>query len=131
MSAEDGRQETAGTRGARIIRNLVALLRLRWTQAQRDTNAAVRGLLVGLLLALIALIVALLAVPLLMTVLILALAQVMAVWLATVLVLVTVLIIAGVLLLVARRKLRWKAPTVVAELKADWDAIRHHLEEES
>lgn len=129
MSTGPEREDPTGTRAGRIAQNVAALLRARLGQARREGKAALRRLAVGVVLGLIALVVALLAVPLLVALLILVLALVLPAWLATATALLAMLATSGVLLLLARRRLRWVTPRFVADLREDWQAIRRRLEE--
>lgn len=129
MSTQPDGADAAGARTGRLVQNVMALLRLRFLQAQRDTKDAVRSLAMGVVLGLIALVVVLLAMPLLVAAVILALAQYLPAWLAAASILLTMLIAAAVLVVLARRRLRWLGPSIAADLRADWQAIRRHLEE--
>lgn len=125
----DGAPVSAGTRAARIAQNVAALFRLRLQDASADVKRSVRRLVTGAVLGLVALVLILMALPVLITMVILILSMYMPSWAATGLVLLSVLLVAAGLLLVARRRLRWEGPSVIADLKADWAAIREGLEE--
>ena len=125
----DGAPVSAGARAARIAQNVAALLRLRLADARADVRTSVRRLLTGAALGLTALVLVLLALPVLITTVILVLAIYMPSWAAAGIVFLAVLLVAAGLVLAARGRLRWVGPSVVADLHADWAAIREGMEE--
>jgi NhaP-type Na+/H+ or K+/H+ antiporter len=125
----DGAHVSAGARVARIVQNVIALLRLRLDNARQDTKRSVRRLLMGAVFAAAAVATALTVLPLLATTTILFLAQYMAAWMAAGVVLVTMLGAGAILALLARSRLRWTGVSLPEDLKADWQAIRQQLEE--
>jgi len=125
----DGAHVSAGTRVARIVQNVIALLRLRLDDARQDTKRAVRRVLMGAVFAAAAFATSLTVLPLLATTSILFLAQYVAAWMAAGIVLVTMLGAAAILALLARSRLRWTGVSLPEDLKADWQAIRQQLEE--
>lgn len=129
MSLGSEGTDGGGPRVRRLIQNIVALLRARLMQARQETRDALRRMAVGAALGLIALVVALLMLPLLVAMLVLLLAQVLPAWLATAVILLAMLAAAGVLLLLARRRLRWAGPHLWRDLREDWQVIRRRLEE--
>jgi protein-S-isoprenylcysteine O-methyltransferase Ste14 len=126
----DGAPVSAGVRIGRIAQNAAALLRLRLLEARAGMRASLRGLAVGAAMAAAAAALALLALPLLVTTAILILAMYVPPWAAVGLVLVATVLAAGLLLLAARRRLRWAAPPLLRDLRSDWEAIRGQLLEE-
>ncbi|HXF81220.1 MAG TPA: phage holin family protein [bacterium] len=125
----DGPPVSAGVRVARLAQNVAALLRLRLQDTRADVMASARRLVGGALLALAAVVLALLALPLLIIMLILILAVYLPAWAATGVVLLAVLLAAGALGVLARRRLRWRWPDLLADLQADVAAIREALED--
>jgi protein-S-isoprenylcysteine O-methyltransferase Ste14 len=125
----DGAPVAAAARLGRIAQNLAALLRLRLENARADVKTSVRGLAMGAAFGLAAFVLVLMALPLFVTVAILFLALYIPSWAAAGIVLLVVLAAAAVLLLAARRRLRWRGPSVIADLREDWAAIRAGLEE--
>lgn len=116
---------------ARIILTIASLLRTRWEQAQREGRVVVRNLITGAILIVVAGMLVALAVPLAAAAGILLLAEVVPAWAAVGLVLATILLLAGVLLLVARRKVRARRFAVVEDLRKDVTTIRKTLGRET
>ncbi len=116
---------------ARIILTIASLLRTRWEQAQREGRVVVRNLITGAILIVVAGVLVALAVPLAAAAGILLLAEVVPAWAAVGLVLAAILLLAGVLALVARRKLRARRFAVVEDLRKDVATIRKTLGRET
>ncbi len=116
---------------ARTILTIASLLRTRWEQAQREGRVVVRSLITGAILIVVAGVLVALAVPLAAVAGILLLAEAVPAWAAVGLVLAGILFLAGVLLLVARRKLRARRFAVVEDLRKDVATIRKTLGRET
>lgn len=123
--------EVRGTRVNRILHNIVALVRARLEQAQREGQAVVRGLITGAVLVVVAIVLLALSVPLAVVTVILLLAEVMPPWGATGIVFAAMLAVAGVLLLVARSKFRRKGFQVIRDLGQDFITMRESLTREA
>lgn len=124
---QDDQAMRVGARVAQVWDAVIALLQLRLRQAQGDTRAAVRSLLIGVVLGAVALVLSLLALPLLVTFLLLLLATVLPAWLAALIVLLAMLAVVAALLLIARLRLRWRGIGLLQDLRADWEAIRQKV----
>lgn len=123
--------ESRGTRVNWILHNIVALFRARLEQAQQEGRGVVRGFLTGVVLIVVAIVLLALSVPLAVVTIILLLAEVMPPWGATGIVLAAILVVAGVLLLVARSKLRRRGFQVVRDLGQDLITMRESLRREA
>lgn len=119
------------TRVNRILKNIVALVRARWEQAQREGRAVVRDLITGAVLIVVAIVLLALSVPLAVVTIILLLAEVMPAWGATGVVFAAMLVVAGLLVLVARSKLRRRGFQVVRDLGQDFITMRESLRREA
>lgn len=119
------------TRVNRILKNIVALARARWEQAQREGRAVVRDLITGAVLIVVAIVLLALSVPLAVVTIILLLAEVMPAWGATGIVFAAMLVVAGLLVLVARSKLRRRGFQVVRDLGQDFITMRESLRREA
>jgi hypothetical protein len=122
--------DSRGTRVNRILQNIVALIRARWEQAQREGRAAVRDVITGAVLIVVAIVLLALSVPLAVVTVILLLAEVLPPWAATGIVLAAIMAVAGVLALVARGKFRRRGFQVVRDLRQDFTAMRESLTRE-
>lgn len=119
------------TRVNRILKNIVALARARWEQAQREGRAVVRDLITGAVLIVVAIVLLALSVPLAVVTIILLLAEVMPAWGATGTVVAAMLVVAGLLVLVARSKFRRRGFQVVRDLGRDFITMRESLRREA
>lgn len=119
------------TRVNRILKNIVALVRARWEQAQREGRAVVRDLITGAVLIVVAIVLLALSVPLAVVTIILLLAEVMPAWGATGIVFAAMLVVAGLLVLVARSKFRRRGFQVVRDLGQDFITMRESLRREA
>lgn len=119
------------TRVNRILKNIVALARARWEQAQREGRAVVRDLITGAVLIVVAIVLLALSVPLAVVTIILLLAEVMPAWGATGIVFAAMLVVAGLLVLVARSKFRRRGFQVVRDLGRDFTTMRESLRREA
>ncbi|MGH2426040.1 MAG: phage holin family protein [bacterium] len=119
------------TRVNRILKNIVALARARWEQAQREGRAVVRDLITGAVLIVVAIVLLALSVPLAVVTIILLLAEVMPAWGATGIVFAAMLVVAGLLVLVARSKFRRRGFQVVRDLGRDFITMRESLRREA
>ncbi|GEM_PF-2347244 len=119
------------TRVNRILKNIVALARARWEQAQREGRAVVRDLITGAVLIVVAIVLLALSVPLAVVTIILLLAEVMPAWGATGIVFAAMLVVAGLLVLVARSKFRRRGFQVVRDLGQDFITMRESLRREA
>jgi hypothetical protein len=119
------------TRVNRILKNIVALARARWEQAQREGRAVVRDLITGAVLIVVAIVLLALSVPLAVVTIILLLAEVMPAWGATGIVFAAMLVVAGLLVLVARSKFRRRGFQVVRDLGQDFTTMRESLRREA
>lgn len=119
------------TRVNRILKNVVALARARWEQAQREGQAVVRDLITGAVLVVVAIVLLALSVPLAVVTIILLLAEVMPPWGATGIVFAAMLVVAGVLVLIARSKFRRRGFQVVRDLGQDFITMRESLKREA
>ncbi|MGH2427240.1 MAG: phage holin family protein [bacterium] len=119
------------TRVNRILKNIVALARARWEQAQREGRAVVRDLITGAVLIVVAIVLLALSVPLAVVTIILLLAEVMPAWGATGIVVAAMLVVAGLLVLVARSKFRRRGFQVVRDLGQDFTTMRESLRREA
>ncbi|MEX0766324.1 MAG: phage holin family protein [bacterium] len=119
------------TRVNRILKNIVALARARWEQAQREGRAVVRDLITGAVLIVVAIVLLALSVPLAVVTIILLLAEVMPAWGATGIVVAAMLVVAGLLVLVARSKFRRRGFQVVRDLGRDFITMRESLRREA
>ena len=119
------------TRVNRILKNIVALARARWEQAQREGRAVVRDLITGAVLIVVAIVLLALSVPLAVVTIILLLAEVMLAWGATGIVFAAMLVVAGLLVLVARSKFRRRGFQVVRDLGQDFITMRESLRREA
>lgn len=119
------------TRVNRILKNIVALARARWEQAQREGRAVVRDLITGAVLIVVAIVLLALSVPLAVVTIILLLAEVMPAWGATGIVFAAMLVVAGLLVLVARSKFRRRGFQVVRDLGQDFITMRESLKREA
>ena len=119
------------TRVNRILKNIVALARARWEQAQREGRAVVRDLITGAVLIVVAIVLLALSVPLAVMTIILLLAEVMPAWGATGIVFAAMLVVAGLLVLVARSKFRRRGFQVVRDLGQDFITMRESLRREA
>lgn len=119
------------TRVNRILKNIVALARARWEQAQREGRAVVRDLITGAVLIVVAIVLLALSVPLAVVTIILLLAEVMPAWGATGIVFAAMLVVAGLLVLVARSKFRRRGFQVVRDLGQDFSTMRESLRREA
>lgn len=119
------------TRVNRILKNIVALARARWEQAQREGRAVVRDLITGAVLIVVAIVLLALSVPLAVVTIILLLAEVMPAWGATGIVFAAMLVVAGLLVLVARSKFRRRGFQLVRDLGQDFITMRESLRREA
>ena len=119
------------TRVNRILKNIVALARARWEQAQREGRAVVRDLITGAVLIVVAIVLLALSVPLAVVTIILLLAEVMPAWGATGIVFAAMLVVAGLLVLVARSKFRRRGFQVVRDLGRDFITMGESLKREA
>lgn len=119
------------TRVNRILKNVVALARARWEQAQREGRAVVRDLITGAVLIVVAIVLLALSVPLAVVTIILLLAEVMPAWGATGIVFAAMLVVAGLLVLVARSKFRRRGFQVVRDLGQDFITMGESLKREA
>lgn len=123
--------DSRGTRVNRILKNIVALVRARLEQAQREGQAVVRDLITGAVLVVVAIVLLALSVPLAVVTIILLLAEVMPPWGATGIVFAAMLVVAGVLVLIARSKFRRRGFQVVRDLGQDFITMRESLKREA
>jgi len=119
----------AGARAGRLIQNTLALARLRLNEARGDASTLLGRMALGVALGAAAFVLVLLALPILVTMVVLILAIYVPPWAAVAIVLAAMLAASGALLLLARRRLRWRPLRLVEAMRSDWAAIRARLEE--